>query len=427
MKWADLLKVEPRTLDKRGMATFHAWIRDSIRTGKPMDQFARELVSSRGSTYHEPASNYYRANRTPVDRAVNTAQVFLGTRLQCAQCHNHPFDRWTQDDYYSWTAVFSRVDYKLLEKIKPRDKSDTHEFNGEQVVFLKPAKDSAVENPRTGDTAKPRFLGARATKGDEDELQAAAQWLTAPENPLFAASQVNRIWKHLMGRGLVDPVDDFRLTNPASHPALLQALARDFVKSGHNLRHLIRVIMQSRTYQLSSTPNASNAEDIINYSHNVPSRLTAEQLFDSMHLALGVAPEFDGSAPGMRASAKAGPIDGKAAARLEADSPEAFLAQFGKPARQIVCECERTASTTLTQAFQLIGGPLVTRVIGNRRNLLSRKDLTLNQLYWQVLSRPPTGPESQKMEALLKASADRRASLEDITWGLVNSKEFVLR
>ncbi|HYF35201.1 MAG TPA: DUF1549 domain-containing protein, partial [Prosthecobacter sp.] len=254
LKWADVLKVEGRTLDANGVKAFHGWIRAAIAENRPLDAFVREMLTARGSTYHEAPSNFYRANRTAEARAVAAAQVFLGTRLQCAQCHNHPFDRWTQDDYYNWAAVFGRVDYKILEN-KRKDKSDLHEFVGEQVVFLNPKL--TVPNPRTGDNAKPRFLGAEMPKlGDkEDELHAAAAWLTSPANPLFAKSQVNRIWYHLMGRGLVDPVDDFRLTNPASHPRLLEDLTRDFVASGFDLRHMIRTIMLSRTYQLSSLPN----------------------------------------------------------------------------------------------------------------------------------------------------------------------------
>lgn len=437
MKWADLLKVESRTLDSTGMKAFHAWIRDSVRTDKPLDRFTAELIASRGSTYHEPASNYYRANRTPVDRAVNTAQVFLGTRLQCAQCHNHPFDRWTQDDYYNWTALFARVDYKILSDIKPRDKSDKHEFNGEQVVFLKDSKDARVENPRTGDAAVPRLLGASLPKleKDQDELKATAAWLASPKNELFAKAQANRIWYHLMGRGLVDPVDDFRLTNPASHPALLDALADDLVRSGFSLRHLIRAIVLSRTYQLDSAPTATNREDTVNYSHNLPRRLTAEQLFDSLHLALQVPPGFEGSDRGLRASQKPGPINGKSAARLDPTSPDSFLAQFGKPARQLVCECERTASTSLSQAFQLISGPLVTSLISKRGNQIdslartaaSHPGEAVQQLYWQILSRMPTAVEDEKLTTLLKDAGDKRLMLEDLTWSLLNSKEYLLR
>lgn len=434
MKWADVLKVESRTLDEQGMKVFYSWIRDAVRTNRPINEFVSDIVAARGSTYHEAPSNYYRANRTPVDRAVTAAQVFLGTRLQCAQCHNHPFDKWTQDDYYNWSAVFARVDYKLLSD-KRSDKNDKHEFIGEQVVLLKPKAD--FENPRTGDEAKPRFLGADLPQlgKDKDELQAAAQWLTSKDNPLFAKAQANRIWYHLMGRGLVDPVDDFRLTNPASHPKLLEDLAADLIESGFDLRHLIRTIMLSRTYQLDSAPNESNKNDTINYSHNLPRRLSAEQLFDALHQAVGVGAQWNGLPAGMRATQRPGPINGKAGRKVEASSPELFLAQFGKPARQLSCECERTSDTSLSQTFQLISGPMISRVISQKSNVLTeiqRKSATpeamVDELFWRTLGRSPSAPEVTRMAELIrKAGANPRPALEDITWSLVNAKEFVLR
>uniref|UniRef100_UPI00378426B5 DUF1549 domain-containing protein n=1 Tax=Prosthecobacter sp. TaxID=1965333 RepID=UPI00378426B5 len=430
LKWADVLKVESRTLDKTGMQAFHDWIRDAIVQNRPVNELVRDMIASRGSTYHEPASNFYRANRTPEARAVAAAQVFLGTRLQCAQCHNHPFDRWTQDDYYNWSAVFARVDYKILGENKRRDKNDKHEFNGEQVVFLN-AKLS-VENPRTGETAKAKFLGGDLAKPaeKEDELQAAANWLTSAEHPLFAKSQVNRIWYHLMGRGLVDPVDDMRLTNPASHPKLLEELAQDFIRSGFDLRHVIRSIMLSKTYQLEAAPNDTNAADTINYSHRIPRRLSAEQLIDSLHTALRVNPNFEGWTPGTRASQMPGPMNGRGSPNPM--SPEAFLVQFGRPKRELTCECERGGDTSLGQIFQFIGGPTITRVITDKYNRLGSlakqpdNGDAVRDLYWALLTRAPTPDEAKVMEALLASAKDRRLALEDIAWSLVNAKEFLL-
>ncbi|MDZ4287053.1 MAG: DUF1549 and DUF1553 domain-containing protein [Prosthecobacter sp.] len=431
LKWSDVLKVEGRTLDEKGMKAFHGWIRDAIAQNRPVDVFVREMISARGSTYHEAPSNFYRANRTPETRAVAAAQVFLGTRLQCAQCHNHPFDRWTQDDYYNWAAVFGRVDYKLLDN-KRSDKSDKHEFIGEQVVFLNPKL--TVENPRTGDNAKPRFLGMDMPKlaDKEDELQVAAVWLTSSSNPLFAKSQVNRLWYHLMGRGLVDPVDDFRLTNPASHPRLLEDLTQDFIASGFDLRHMIRTIMLSRTYQLDSLPNETNTADEMNYSHVLPRRLSAEQLFDSLHLALRVRPKLAGGEGGMRASQLAGPKGGRSG-RSDPMSPESFLIQFGRPKRELSCECERANDTSLGQIFQFISGPVVGNVLqdpDNRLGSLAKRDepaAMVRDLYWALLTRGPTADEAKVMESLLASAKDRRATLEDIAWSLVNAKEFVLR
>jgi len=430
LKWADVLKVEGRTLDETGMKAFHGWIRDAIAANRPLNAFVADIIASRGSTYHEPASNFYRANRTPQARAVAAAQVFLGTRLQCAECHNHPFDRWTQDDYYNWSAIFRQVDYKILDN-KRRDKNDQHEFKGEQVVFLN--SKLTVANPRTGESARPRFLGAEmpGLGANQDELQAAAQWLTSAENPLFAKAQVNRIWYHLMGRGLVDPVDDLRLTNPASHPALLDALTQDFIRSGFDLRHVIRTIVLSRTYQFDSAPDDAHAADEANYSHTVPRRLTAEQLFDSLHSALRVSSSFEGMPPGTRAGQVPGPRGGRGSA--DPMSPEAFLIQFGKPKRELTCECERANDSSIGQIFQFMSGPLVGRLIrdpGNRLASLARWEnpaQAVQELYWAVLTRAPTSDEARVMESLLASAKDRRAALEDITWSLVNAKEFVLR
>ncbi len=432
MKWADVLKVESRTLDKTGMKTFHAWIRSAIAENRPLDEFAHDLVAARGSTYKEAPSNFYRANRTPQDRATAAAQVFLGTRLQCAQCHNHPFDRWTQDDYYQWSAVFGQVDYKIIEN-KRTDKSDKHEFKGEQVVFLN--SKLKVENPRTGDDAKPRFLGADMPKlaDNDDELHAAARWLTSAANPLFAKAQANRIWYHLMGRGLVDPVDDFRLTNPPSHPRLLDDLARDFTESGFDLRHLVRVIMLSRTYQLGSEAGT----DAANYASNTPRRLSAEQMVDSVHQAFGVDAEFEDYPRGTRASQIPGPLGGRDArnAKFDDDAPEVFLAQFGKPKRELVCECERSGDSSINQTFQFISGPMVSRLIAQSKGRLanwSRKagaelDEIVRDLFWSFLTRGPTQDESKVFNSLIASSTDRAKTLQDIAWGLVNAKEFVLR
>jgi hypothetical protein len=429
LKWADVLKAEGRTLDETGLKVFHGWIRDSIAQNRPVDAMVRDMITARGSTYTEAPSNFYRANRTPATRAIAAAQVFLGTRLQCAECHNHPFDRWTQDDYYNWSAVFGQVDYKIIGENKRRDRSDKHEFNGEQIVFLNPKL--SVDNPRTGEKALPRFLGADMPKlaDGQDSLQAASVWLTGPENPLFAKSQVNRIWYHLMGRGLVDPVDDFRLTNPASHPALLDDLTQDFVKSGFDLRHMIRTLMLSRTYQLDSKPSESNATDEINYSHNLPRRLSAEQLFDSLHIALNVRPSLNKE--GSRASQLAGPKSGRGSP--DPMSPEAFLVQFGRPKRELSCECERASDTNLGQIFQFVSGPIVGKLLSDKDNRLAslaKKDdsaAVVSDLYRALLTRAPTRDEATVMESLLASAQDRRAALEDIAWSLINAKEFVLR
>ena len=296
LKWADLLRVEENVLDRRGVDVFHGWIRQSIADDKPLDEFVSELLLARGSTYDNPPANYFRALRQTNARGEAAARVFLGTRLQCAQCHNHPFDRWTQDDYYSWASLFARVDYEIVEN-KRKDRLDKKQFVGEQLVKLK--DEGEVTNPGTGQTVQPRFLGELASVSkDEERLAALATWLTSSENRQFARSQVNRIWFHLMGRGLVNPVDDFRTTNPATHPELLERLTDELIDSGFRIRPLIRTIMQSESYQLQ----ADSSADPQSYAHVSPRRLTAEQLLDAQATALATATKFNGHDFGVRAS-----------------------------------------------------------------------------------------------------------------------------
>jgi len=429
-KWCDILRVESRTMDEKGMNLFHDWIHDAVARNTPVNQFVSAIISAQGSTYNVPPANFYRAMRESNPRAEAIAQIFLGTRLRCAQCHNHPFDKWTQDDYFNWAAVFSRVSYKEINNTRT-DKSDKHEFIGEQIVEL--AKEVSFPNPRTGDQARPKLLGSDNIAGDDHELEAAAQWMTSEQNPLFAQAQVNRIWAHLMGRGLVDPVDDFRLTNPATHPALLKELANEFVKSNFDMRHMIRLIVNSRTYQLSSEPNENNTADQINYSHAQVRRLSAEQLFDSLHQFLGVRPEFKRAPQAIRATQIPGPLNKRRKDSL-GGSAEAFLTQFGQPPRLLACECERSNETTIGHAFTLISGPEVTHLLARKDNTLGplanssdTPESKIQHLYWTALTRSPTKEELTGFTQMLKSSKDPRATLEDIAWTLVNAKEFVLR
>jgi hypothetical protein len=430
LKWSDLLRNEERTIDRKGVQRFHRWIRESVETNKPLDMFVRDLLSAKGSTYTNPPANYYRANRDPVTRGEATAQLFLGVRLQCAQCHNHPFDRWTQDDYYGWADVFARVDYKIIEN-RRTDTNDKHEFIGEQIVFE--SQKGEVTDPRGDRAVKPLLLSTeKPIANDQDRLETLAEWVTSPKNPFFARAQVNRIWFHLMGRGLVDPIDDFRPTNPASHPALLDALAKDFISHGYDVRYIIRLIMRSQAYALSSVPNDTNGDDEINYSHVVPRRLTAEQLLDAQHEVAGIPAAFAGYPVGIRAAQIPGV---KVSHKKErASQSDQFLVTFGKPARQLVCECERTNETTLGQTFQFISGPEITRIAAspeNRLGELIKSGATdahvIDELYWTALTRPPTADERKVLAEHIAQSSDRRAALEDVMWALLNAKEFVLR
>jgi hypothetical protein len=432
LKWADLLRNEEKVLDRKGVRLFHGWIRRCFAENKPLNEFARELIAGQGSTYRQPAANYYRALRDPQVRAEVTAQVFLGVRLQCARCHNHPFDRWTQTDYHSLSAFFARVHYRIVENNR-RDRLDKHQFDGEQIVYQD--RTGEVTHPGTGETLRPLFLGDPTPEfaDDDDRLAALADWVADPDNPFFARVQANRVWYHLMGRGIVDPIDDFRDSNPPANGPLLDALAKDFAGHHFDLRHLVRTIMRSRTYQLSAVANDTNADDDRNFSHALVRPLQAEQLLDALTQVTGVSVEF----PGFPLGTRAGQLPGAFTDRPRRQAPseaEKFLAAFGKPVRSLSCECERSEDNTLGQAFQLITGRLVNGLLAEPDNrigklLAEKKPLpeVIEELYLMALSRRPSAREKERTLEFVRRAKDRRSALEDVTWGLVNAKEFLLR
>ena len=431
LKWADLLRAEAHSLDAKGVQNFDHWIRESIARNKPLDQFVRELLTSRGSTYSQPAANYFRPHRDPAARARAVAQVFLGVRLQCAECHNHPFDRWTQDDYYDWAGVFSKVGYKVLDN-KRDIGSDKHEWKGEQIVYA--GRRGTVLNPRTGQPVRSRLLGVQEGAGEDgDLLGQLAEWIANPGNAQFARAQANRIWFHLLGRGLVEPIDDFRATNPASHPELLDALAGDFVQHRFDLRHLIRRIMSSRAYQLASEPNETNLSDETNFSHAPIRRLGAEQLLDCQSQVAGVPLKFAGFPPGLRAAQLPG-VRPEAKGQRRANSLDQFLDSFGKPPRLLTSESERSCECNMGQAFQMISGPTVHALVAEKINRISglldsRKSNReiVEELFWTALTRNPTSGELDRIAANLDQAKDRRGELEDLLWGLLNAKDFLFR
>ncbi len=432
LKWSDLLRSEEKALDRKGVRLFHQWVRDSIADGKPMNEFARELVAGRGSTYSHPAANYYRALRDPYTRAEATAQVFLGIRMQCAKCHNHPFDQWTQQDYHQFAAFFSRIDYRILENNR-KDKLDKHEFDGEQIVYV--ARSGEMLHPTTKEPLKPKFLGTATPDfaEEDDRLSALADWIARPDNPFFAKAQANRVWYHLLGRGLVDPNDDFRASNPPSNAPLLDELAKDFAAHHCDLRHLVRTIMNSRTYQLSAVPNATNRDDETNFSHSIVRPLQAEQLLDAVSQATGVPAKFNGFPLGTRAGQLPG-VGAQRARNERATDSEKFLSTFGKPVRALSCECERSDDTTLNQAFQLITGDMLNRMLSEPDNRLGKllaagkpTEAIIEELYLWTLCRPPSPRELERTLTLVKRAKTQRAGLEDALWGLLNAKEFLLR
>lgn len=430
LRWSDLLRVEEKVLDVHGVESFHGWIRESLRLGKPLDEFVRDLITARGSTYTNPPANYWRALRDPSGRGETTARLFLGVRLQCAQCHNHPFDRWTQDDYFRWTSLFARVDYRIVSNER-KDKLDKNEFEGEQIVEW--TDKGEVKNPRTGQVAAPKFLGTSQAVAADAPLDSLAAWLTGPDNRLFARAQANFLWYHVLGRGLFEPIDDLRATNPPANPALLDALADDLVRDRFDLQTSVRRIASSRVYALSSTPNDTNRDDEANFARAIVRRIPAEALLDAQTQTLDSPIAFGGHAAGLRA----GQLPGvhKLRDRDRGLTPgDRFLRTFGKPQRLLGCECERSAETTLNQALSLVSDASLQERIarpGNRIDRLAKSGLTsreiVDELYWTMLSRPASSDELQAATQALDAATDRGETLQDLAWALLNAKEFLFR
>ena len=413
LKWADVLRVSEDSLTPPGVKSYHGWIRASIAANKPLDQFVRELLTATGSTAANPPVNFYRAVSGTDEWMETTSQVFLGVRMSCSRCHNNPFERWTQDEYFQMAAFFAQV--RLADGTDKKAKEKTLELNA----------NGHVTQPRTGERMAPKFLGGAIPKlpPGADPRTALAEWITGRENPFFARVMVNRIWYHVMGRGIVEPVDDFRDSNPPANEELVDALARDFVASGYDLRHVVRTIMTSRTYQLSARPKPLNRDDHRLFSHAVTKLLTAEQLLDAISSATNVPESFEGLPLGTRAAQVPG---------VRVKSP--FMAVFGRPDRNLACECERSSEPTLQQALQLLTGRSLhqkLRAETSRISVLAASQKPapeiIEEMYLATLTRLPTEPERAAATELLRTTPDRKAALEDLGWVLLNTKEFLFR
>jgi hypothetical protein len=423
LKWADLLRNEEKTMGEKGAWVLQRWLRDALARDVPLDSLVRQIVSGLGSTWQNPPSSFYRTNRDPTAAAESVGQVFLGIRLQCARCHNHPFDAWTQDDYYGLAAFFANIARKQVSNVR-KDSLDSHEINGDEFIYLSgPAE---MVQPRTGVVLRPKCLnGPRiipAAGAPENALDTLADWLTR-NNAQFSRNLANRVWFHLLGRGIVDPVDDFRESNPPSNPALLDTVTARFEATGMRLKPLVAWIMKSRTYQLSATPNPTNADDEANFAHAAVRLLPAEVLLDAISQVVAV-PERFAHAPGALHAAQLPGTSGGVA----------FLKTFGKPDRLLTCECERSESTTLAQAFQMINGETVRRKLESRSNRIGtcldagRSDSeVLDEFYLSALAREPTPAERTAVTSHLGRARERRKAWEDVVWALLNSKEFLLR
>ncbi len=419
LKWADVLRNSRKTVQLKGTIGLQAWLRGHLLQNTPWDQVVRELLTASGHTFAEPAANYFRVSRDPPTLAETTAQLFFGIRMQCAKCHNHPFERWTQDDYYGFAAWFARVRLRPEPVIGSRPNGPP----AAEVVYVE--RSGEVTQPRSGQVMKPRYLGGGEADlpPEADRRQALAAWLTAPDNPFFSKSVVNRVWYHLMGKGIVDPVDDFRDSNPACNDELLAALAQDFAAHRFDIKHLVRTIMKSRTYQLSATPNEFNADDDKYFSKAVTRLLPAEVLLDAICDFTGVPEKFAGLPPGTRAVQLP---DG------EVNHP--FLKAFGQPARELACECERETEGNLGQALQLINGPTVNEKIRTPNNRLGKllaanaaADAIIDELYLAAYCRRPTPEERAKIREHLAKTAEPRRAWEDVMWAVINTREFLFR
>lgn len=411
LKWSDLIRNNSNTVGEQGMWALHNWIKESFRTNKPFDKFVRELVTAKGSIYSNGPANYFRINANSSALTESTAQIFLGVRLECAKCHHHPFESYSQADYYQLAAFFSRVTSKNSEEFGI--------FGRETIVMVRGTGD--VRHPRTGKLMEPTPLGGEPIDDPLDRRLPLADWLTSPTNTLFAKSIANRYMGYLMGRGLVEPIDDMRSTNPPSNAALLDALSRDFASNGYDLKRLMRTIMTSRLYQLSSAPTASNASDRRFYSHYRVKRLPAEPLLDAIDQATGVKTKFRNL-----------PLGTNATELPDAEYPNYFLTTFAKPRRASVCECERMPDENLAQALHTLNGDtLATKIASSKGRvalLLASKvshEQIVREIYMAALCRWPNEAELAMSNEFLAESPTPKECYEDLLWALLNSKQFL--
>lgn len=411
LKWSDLLRCSSASIGEQGMWALHNWIGESLRQNKPFDQFVREIITAKGSVYTSGPANFFRVANNPQDRAEATSQLFLGVRLACAKCHHHPFEKYGQEDYYSFAAFFARVGVKTSQEFGL--------FGGEQVVLVNSRGE--VGHPRTGQVMKPTPLEGQPVAETPDRRQPLAQWLTSPDNPFFSRNIVNRYVAYLLGRGLVEPIDDMRATNPASNAELLDALALEFSKSCFNVKHLLRTIMASRLYQLDSQPLPANATDSRFYSHFNVKRLAAEPLLDAINAATGTSTKF-----------KNMPLGSRAIDLPDGDYPDYFLKTFGKPRRVSICECERSSDANLAQALHTLNGDTLSQKIADGNGRLAKLlkenkpfEENVTQLYLASFSRRPTAEELATCKSFLDQSPDAKTFYEDLLWTLLNSKPFL--
>ncbi|HSQ58443.1 MAG TPA: DUF1549 domain-containing protein [Gemmata sp.] len=416
LKWGDLLRINRTALQEKGMWSFHNWVRAQVRDNKPMDQFVRDVVTAEGSTFIDGPANFFKIGRNSDEWAETTSQLFLGIRVGCAKCHHHPFEKWSQDDYYGLSAFFARIGTKRSQEFGI--------FGAETVIYIKAAGE--VSHPRKRMVMKPMPLDGDAKVSYEDEFdrrKKLADWLVAPTNRMFARNLANRFWGYTMGRGLVEPLDDMRATNPASNPELLDALADEVVQSKFDLKHLLRTIFNSRAYQLSAEIADGNRADAANthFTRRTVRRLSAEQLADAIDFVTGTREKYQGLPLGTRAI------------QLPDSEVQSYLMDtFGRPARQVLCECERTTTPNIAQAMHLLNGATLNRKIVDRsgrvEKLIAAKTplpKAIEELYLATWSRLPSADEAKKAEGWVKSAPNTKEGIQDLLWVLTNSREFL--
>lgn len=421
LKWGDLLRLRFDLLRDKGTWGMYRWLRDGIAGNKPFDQFVRELLTAEGSCAKNPPANYWRVFATPEDACEGTVQVFLGIRLLCAKCHDHPFEKWVQKDYYGISAFFTQVGRK------PGSRKE------DQVIFRNELAAQA-RHPVTRAVLKPKFLDGAEVEitAQQDARHLLAEWMTRKDNPFLARATVNRLWSHLLGKGIIDPVDDIRSSNPPSNAPLLDALAKDFVDHDFDVRYILRTILNSRTYQRSARSNRFNGDDGQNFSHAHPRRLSAEQLFDTVTQVTGIRENFSGRIG--NSGTVSMPAGGLRAGQLpDRQLTAEMLDLFGRPRGESSCACERHEEASMTQALHLINGKsLTTRIAspgGQLARLLAKPKLTeeqlIDELYLLVLCRLPSPIEAERMRTYFTRAGNRTQAAQDAMWVLFNSKDFL--
>ena len=411
-KWAMVLRNQRVANNAPVSFRFHDWLRRTLQENRSYDQIVRSILAASGDVEVNPAASWYTQVSTATAQLEDTAQLFLGMRIQCTRCHHHPFERWGQDDYYSFEAFFSQVGVKASR----RGLANGH-------VYHKGAAASS-KNPRTNEVLQPAGLGAEPLEVPpyEDPRHALVDWMAAPDNPYFARALVNRYWKHFFGRGIVDPEDDMRVTNPPSNPELLDSLARHFIDSKFDLKNLVRTICRSSAYQLSSEPNEFNQSDKQNFSSFYPRRMNAEPLYDAINQVAGTNVTFAGMPAGTRA-----------VELPDSGFNDYFLLVFGKPQATSACECERSSEANLAQSLHLLNSTDVQSKLaanGGRCDQLAgdqerTEEQKITELYYWALARPPREGELQRVLTYLQRKTNKRHAYEDVLWALINTKEFL--